>query len=301
MARLHYSTSAFGRALLMSSVAAYVFVEGDLDKAFVDRMMSNDASWQKVPVLLRLARELDPALGDGKLALLQLHTKLRQQKRLEVGGRKRFLFFLDKDIDDTLRIKRRCNHIVYTDFYNIENYIFRYSRLQRAAADAAYQQTASLVFLSDPVAWTKDASRVWASWVGFSLAVRKNKQSLPNFGHVSMFHNKTTLVFEPQKQSEFQKLLAGKLGIPIVDVERICGVEERRFLNAIRHDRHDQYWNGKWYSHILVRQLRLNGLMAKTADKAFEDRLEASALAHLDFTGDWIRPLSMRLLSAVKG
>lgn len=283
----------------MSSFTTYIFVEGDLDKTFLDRMIRNDTAWQDINVMLRLARELHPTLGDGKVALLQLHTKLKQQKRLKVGTGKRILFFLDKDIDDTLRRKRRCRHIIYTDFYNIENYIFRHCRLQHAAADAAYQEISALSFLSDTVAWTQDTCRGWSSWVGFSLAVRKRKQPLPNFGQPSMFHCKTSLKFEPAEQIKFLNLFAAKLGVSFAQAQAICAVEERRFLQAVRKGRHDHYWNGKWYGHILTRQLRQRGLIARTAEKAFEERLEASALAHLDFSGSWVRSLSGRLLKAV--
>jgi RNA polymerase sigma-70 factor (ECF subfamily) len=40
-------------------------------------------------------------------------------------GEKSALFYVDKDVDDLLRIRRRSEHFIYSEFYDVLNHIFR--------------------------------------------------------------------------------------------------------------------------------------------------------------------------------
>ena len=72
-----------------------------------------------------IARQLPGSTG-GKQALLNFFAFLRRSKALvsSLGGQRACIFFLDKDVDDLQRKKKRSQHTVYTEHYDVQNYIF---------------------------------------------------------------------------------------------------------------------------------------------------------------------------------
>ena len=128
MSRLTYtSEKAFLRALQISSDQLTILIEGRSDTFFYDHLCSPIFENSHVRARIRRSREL-PGGAQGKAALLKLYDYLRSRAKLfhEFKGKKiAVLFFLDKDVDDYARRNKRSEHVVYTEYYDHEAYLFR--------------------------------------------------------------------------------------------------------------------------------------------------------------------------------
>src|SRR4051812_4442004 len=139
MGRLIRPPSAFKRYMQMSSTTVFVFVEGfDHDPYFYGRVCD--------PVLNTLELKYEIVAGwrlqdyGGKQVLLNFFQYLSTTNCLLStfnGKRVLCLFFVDKDLDDILNEKIPSQHVVYTRYYSVENYLFVHGDLIDASASAS--------------------------------------------------------------------------------------------------------------------------------------------------------------------
>jgi hypothetical protein len=135
MSRLTHSLAGYRRAMQMSRTQIFAFVEGQTDPYFYDKICEAVCQPSTVSYEIRRAQELPGGTG-GKVALLALYDYLRRMSSLLdnfKGKTTGVLIFLDKDVDDLLRIQRRSEHIVYTKYYDLENHLFIHGNLTEAS------------------------------------------------------------------------------------------------------------------------------------------------------------------------
>ena len=118
-----------------------------------------------------LAQEL-PQLTGGKSSLLKFFKYLKRVSSLldDFKGEKTAgFFYLDKDIDDILKACNNSEHIVYTEHYSFENYLFQHGDLVEATAAAASLDLASVrrVLDTDKTSWRRRARVV--KYLDYSL------------------------------------------------------------------------------------------------------------------------------------
>src|ERR1043165_5845722 len=135
----HTSFAAYRRLMQMSNVKVFVFVEGWSDRYFYDKICNATLRSKGMPYQIVLAQEL-PSTTGGKTALLDFYSYLNRYSSLlnDFQGKRTFaLFFLDKDIDDLLKKTKKSPHIVYTQYYAVENHIIAHANLVEAIGAAA--------------------------------------------------------------------------------------------------------------------------------------------------------------------
>src|SRR5579859_6899784 len=130
MSRLVRAPRGFIRALQISRVALNVFVEGDLDSYFYGQICQQELPGSFAYHIIR--SDQLAALGQGKTHLLKLFESMRRRGLLVLefkGNKSAALFFVDKDVDNLRRKIKRSVHLTYTEYYEVENYVYKHGKL----------------------------------------------------------------------------------------------------------------------------------------------------------------------------
>lgn len=173
--RLQHSEGGYLRSLQLSRVKLFVFVEGGLDRPFIERVLQRCVDDELFSV--RAAKELPGGTG-GKERLTQWYEELSSNGQLmsnRLGKKMAVLFVLDKDADDVLGISLNCDHVIYTPTYDIEGHLLSCGHVTRAIADAAgiTRQQAGVV-MPDFTKWATEIARHWVDWITLCLISHSN-------------------------------------------------------------------------------------------------------------------------------
>jgi len=227
---------------------------------------------------------------------------LKKKRRLfysSPAGNKVTLFFLDKDVDDLRRTLRRCQHAIYTDYYSVENYMFRHGDVRNALRIGGCLSSAATETFKTSTQWTKAAAESWAEWIAFCLMTIKCKRlGLPNYSSKSLIHNQPYSSLDSNKKQTLIQSVANRTGKSVPDIEAMYEKELRRVKSALASDTFDSIFNGKWYFIFLCHDIvRLAG--GRPVPGGVEERLEGALMAHLDFSTSWTIILQNKITSVL--
>ena len=298
MPRPQYSRNGIVRAIEMSRCTVTAVVEGFIDRSFFGALLNRNTAAGRKAVQIRLAHEIHSSLGNGKTALLALHSRLKQHKKLmftTAADRKAVLVFLDKDIDDLRRTRRRCPHAIYTEFYSVENYLFRYGDLGQALTCGGCLDCQSVGALPTNQQWTRRAAQSWEAWIAFCMTTSKYRTpGLPNFGVLSLIHTGPYSPLDTAKEATMLKAVANKTGRTLAEVNAVYAKELARVRTYLLADKADKVFNGKWYSAFLVSDVKRLAA-GRQLPSGLEDRLEGALMASLDFRAAWTNALQQKI------
>ena len=254
--RLVHTAEGFLRYMQMSQSTLFAFVEGKQQDPFVFGMLClSVCSGRHVTYQVCKASELPDESG-GKTALLSFHAHLRRRKVLTsaFGGKTTHaVFFMDKDIDDILRRRRKCRHVVYTRHYDIQNDIFLNGRLLEATASAASLDPSVLTaFLSDGRGWCRQSAERWREWVVLcvtSACNRINHQC--NYRVPSQVQCQNTGAPDAAKVAKLKTEMLAKSALDAATFERRYRSVERRVRRIYGSGGQDRIFKGKWYPALL--------------------------------------------------
>jgi Protein of unknown function (DUF4435) len=172
MNRLVRTPQAFIRSLQISRVTLNVFVEGDVDSYFYGQVCKQVTPGLFMYQIIR--SDQLAGSGRGKSSLIKLFESMRRRGLLVLdfkGQRSAALFFVDKDIDDLRRKIRRSRHIIYTKYYEVENYAFKHGKLTVAVSAACLRDSPDVErIILKPEEWSNRAARLWIDWLKLCLA-----------------------------------------------------------------------------------------------------------------------------------
>jgi hypothetical protein len=210
------------------------------------------------------------------------------------------LLFLDKDVDDIRRTKCRSKHVVYTTYYDVQNYVFRHADFIRgvsAAASIDPRELSETPLLGGN--WCETAASRWKEWIVVCLfSVTCGRGRVANYGSGSRVNT-------PQNGPVDRALYAAQVlevgnssGLPQAQRERAVGRLEKRVERHLADGTYDLVFKGKWYSTLLEMDLRAafpgRGQMQRVGTRA-----TTALLATLDFSQDWaehlLRPVAALL------
>lgn len=290
MSRLTHSGRGLIRAIQMSRAALNVFVEGNLDVYFYGQICAQD---MQAPFSYHIIRSNQlPTGGHGKSALLKFFKAARRRKFLDMdfkGQRTEMLFFLDKDLDDLLRKKLRSAHLVYTEYYELENYLFKYGNLVESAAVACLQDIGEISRYFPPLTdWSKKAAELWRDWLELCLAgVLLKAPGVCNFRVTS----EVNLV--PMQASDASlvrgRFLAMRNASQLSEDEfdKKFATLHARVEKLYRDGRQDIIFRGKWYENLLSDELQAAGLAFGSSVRSLPDRISHHLMQSLDFSQPW--------------
>lgn len=303
MTRLKHSAAAYLRSMQISTDQLWVFVEGKIaDRYFYGRFLEDECGVSGVRYRLVLAQDLPGAQGGGgKGVLLSFFSYLRQKKSLFsiLGGKKTTtLFMLDKDIDDIRRKRKRSPHLVYTEYYCVENYLFRHGDVIDAAAACLYLDRRTIESaLGTQGEWRKSALDRWFDWTTLCLSAATLGVSSPcNYGARSAVNITVDGKADGALVAAKRAAIARAYGNTLESVMNIFGKIEKKSKRYYSQGLHDYIFNGKWYGEILERDLDPVAKRHSVNSNGISNKVISNLLQSLDYNETW----STRFRTAIR-
>lgn len=293
MSRLRHSFAAYRRYMQMSQWTLFVFVESpNIDRYFYSMIVNPVCKGEGITYQLVAAEELVGSDG-GKQILLGFFDYLKSRTSLidRFRGKTTLsVFFLDKDVDDYRRAKRRSAHIIYTETYEVENYLFMYGDLCQAVGASASLDIASVrAGISGYSEWRKHAASNWKDWVKFCLfSTIRNVVSPCNYGrHMS-----------PINQGCYGALLTNEYDHKLATIQSQSGMPLDRFKRSFKRlscqvdrlyetDRYDIVFKGRWYTPFLLEDMSRIAGSRPYNRRRIQERLLSCLASSLNFSDAW--------------
>jgi hypothetical protein len=301
MTRLKHTARGFRRYMQISNSRLFAFVEGkDIDPFFYGRLCESVCVPLKVSYEVVLARQLPEAGGGGKEVLSNYFRYLRRVKSLTDDFKEKIttaIFFADKDVDDIQRNLLRSAHMIYTEFYQVENYLFLYGNLvDSAACSAGLDRLMVFNALGAIQNWPSVRAQVWREWVKVCLFVKTRRIcGQANYGVVSPLNDPALNVTD---QAMFQQILN--------QLQRASGLTNRQFARAFRRtsarvdrlyaeEKQDQVFKGKWYAHLMSADIEHLVAGMPYDGQHFPHRLLTTLSASLNYEAPWSDYFKLRI------
>jgi hypothetical protein len=199
------------------------------------------------------------------------------------------VFFLDKDVDDLTGRIMDSPHILYTEHYEHENYLFRHGDVVTGAATAAAIDPAVIrQTLGDVPRWRRGCADLWRDWVTLCVYSQiYNVTSIPNYGVRSRVNTDCFGDIDAALLEGHRRDLSQASGISEVDFELRLAVITTRVNDLYRQNKHDSVFKGKWYASFLENRVRTAAGVGGYDQNGFEGRLLAAVSATLDIGDPW--------------
>ena len=231
--------------------------------------------------------------GGGKNVLLGFFDYLRRVRSLVdtfKGSTTVSIFFLDKDIDELLRTKRRSAHVVYTQHYDIEAYYFIHGDLCTAAAASASLDIGSVrAVISDYSSWRRQAAICWKEWVKLCVWSRVCPNgTMSYYGRpASQVHDGAYGPLSADLYAHHFEGLEVASGLPAAEFEARFSRLSKRIDRLFSRGQHDQVFKGRWYVPFLVEDIRAIANPRLLNRQGLERRLLSSLQATINFGEAW--------------
>lgn len=291
MNRPRHSYAGHLRLMQLSSSDLFIFVEGKRTDPYFYAGICASIPDLHVRYEICTAVQLPGATG-GKQALLSFFFFLRQRKALVsswAGQKTTCIFFLDKDVDDLQRTKKRSVHVVYTEYYDVQNYIFMHGNLLNGAASAASVDPVRLrVELSDAPRWCLRIAGLWREWISLCLGVLEERISCEaNYRVVSRVQTRPCGPTDAGRYAAVIRNVARRCGLPVAVFRRRLAAKTRKVDRYFASGQHHEIFKGKWFATVLADDI--DRIMAGRAYdiKGLSSRLTSSVAATLDFAEPW--------------
>ena len=291
MSRLRHSYAGYLRYMQLSSTDLFVFVEGKQSDPYFYASILKSIPDINCRYEICIANQLPGGAG-GKQELLVFFSFLRKRKSLVsllVGKKTTCIFFLDKDLDDLQHKKRRSQHVVYTEHYDVQNYIFLHGNLLTGAASAASVDPARLqAELSDAPNWCLRVAKFWREWICLCLCVLENNIACEaNYRVTSRVQTTLCGPIDNELHANLINNVANRCGLPVVAFRQMLASTTRKVDRYFAKGQHHRVFKGKWFAAILANDIDriMAGQPYDSADLA--NRLTSSVATTLDFSEPW--------------
>ncbi|MGO4635339.1 hypothetical protein AB4225_31075 [Streptomyces sp. 2RAF24] len=168
-------------------------------------------------------------------------------------------FFMDKDVDDRLGLLIRSPHVIYTDYYDVENHVFNEGDVA-AAVGAACSLPPNWCRdeFGEIGQWQKKTADLWFNWVRLCFAAKILRvHGAVNYGRISPLNSPSHCPSDP--------LIAAKHEQDLLEAARAQGVTDDEWASAFETvdaeysaGEWDKVFKGKWYAYILGAQVQAN-------------------------------------------
>lgn len=291
MNRPRHSYAGHLRLMQLSSIDLFVFVEGTKSDPYFYAGICASIPDLHVRYEVCTARQLPGETG-GKHALLSYFSFLRQKEALVSsleGQETSCIFFLDKDMDDVQRTKKRSQHVVYTEYYDVQNYIFMHGDLLTGAASAASVDPARLrAELSDAPKWCLRIAILWHEWISLCLRVLEERISCEaNYRVVSRIQTRPCGPIDAVRYADLIRRVARRSGLPVAVFRQRLAATSRKVDRYFASGQHHRVFKGRWFVTVLADDI--DRIMAGRPydGVGLASRLASSVAGTLDFTEPW--------------
>jgi hypothetical protein len=298
VSRLRHSASGFLRLIQISGANVAVITEGRIDRLFFGSL-SKEAlrTRHHISLTIRSVRELpDMDIAGGKNAVRSYFEFLRRRASLttRLGGKTSLIVFcLDKDLDDLTRRRIRSPHVIYTELFDVESYLFKFGDLCTASSVATSIDLGTIERAIAPASeWLTRVTESWRDWVAICVfEITGSHVATGNYGRCpSPVHDSSGSVV-PEKLARCLTNLQTRTGLPAVEFQQQWGKNCRRVARYYRRGLADKIFKGKWYSWLLLRDLKRLFADRDVDWSGLRDQLSNHLFHTLDFRTQWAAPL----------
>jgi hypothetical protein len=286
--RLRHSPEGYIRTLQVSQARLFVFVEGAADRFFYSKLVERVCDTNGIEYEVRLARELPVPTG-GKFGLLTFFDMLSAGGALagSFGGKAWVCAFnVDKDLDDISGSMRRSSHIIYTEYYHVENYFFLHGDLARILQVAGKLPARTAQAIAHD-GWQAKAAQILREWVVLCVAsVLSTARCNINYRSFSRIHVGPPWLCNQRAFDDHKDVLRGSLSADTF--EGVWDHAERVVAGLYSSGRQDSVFKGRWYANYLLAEVKAAEPAARDVSI---DAILAGAQETLDFDGIWTAPL----------
>lgn len=293
MKKLTHSFAAYRRAMQMSSITLFVFVEGLTDRYFYSQLINLCCSNKGIDYDIITPDEIENKAG-GKTILLELLKYLKSKKSLfdDFNGKKTVvLFFLDKDVDDFLRKKCRSQHVIYTEYYELENYLFIHGDIAKAAAISAFLDMKSVSkAIGNSQEWMKNAANCWKEWVTLCLFSHIQKiNCMCTYGQKhSAINDKCYANINQTKFSTCKNTIKSKCKLDHNSFNRSYNNLSKKVDKYYRKNQQDIIFKGKWYIKFLIHDIKRIAASKRINESGLDDLILSNLINSINFKDGWL-------------
>lgn len=301
MNRLTHDFPSLLRACQMSRTDFFCFVEGvDNDRYVYSQLTSSLFRKSELAVEYPTANWLSPSgKHGGKDPLIKFFNFLSSGGALSTtfeGEKTTFIFLLDKDVDDLRKERVRSKYVIYTEHYDLQNYLFIHGDVVNSAAAGASITVASLAnSMGDQTAWLTQCTTTWKEWVTICLFLKINGISLAGYAKSSQVNAKEYGPIEQPLLAKYKALALTKSGLDQATFDMRYSDVEFVVNNLYATGQANQIFKGKWYLHWLENHLSTKHKL-KVNHKSFASILSSN----LDWNGRWARPYKSKITRIIK-
>jgi len=306
MARLTHSNPAFKRYMQMSQrTSIFVFVEGfDVDPYFYGKLC--EQVYGAAGHVYEIVGAWRFAQAGGKTALVDFYHYLATTGSLLgtfQGKSSIALFLLDKDIDDLLHSTVSSDHIVYTEYYCVENYLFVHGDIVKAAAAASSMEERELsAAIGDPVTWRGRVASFWKDWVIFCVFAQKYR--IPHQGNYRLSASTVNKPLDsPSDPAEVQRLmhaLEASSGMTHAKFQRSFRAVARLVNSFYARGQQERLFKGKWYFRLVESVVAGTAAGRPYNSHGISNALHGAIGSTIDFSGPWAQNYKSRMEELVR-
>lgn len=301
MNRLIHDPASLLMACKMSRTDFFCFVEGvDNDKYFYSQLTKTTFQDNDLKAEFPSANVLTPeGRHGGKTPLISFFRYLNSVKSLKSdfkGKTTTFVFLLDKDVDELKKIHVRSKYILYTEHYDLQNYLFMHGDVINAAAAGASITVDSLVdTLGDKNSWAANCTTTWKEWVTICLFLRINDLSLAGYAKSSEINVNEYGPVDQRLLNSYRALALKKSGLDKAIFDTRYSEVEGLVDTFYAKGKANKIFKGKWYLHWLVNHLKTQHLVNINCKQ-----LAGPLSLSLNWSDKWARPYKLKLSRLVR-
>lgn len=284
MTRLRHTASGDVRAMQISTVQIFAYVEGGLDRPFTERLLA-----LLVPANIRrrvvAMKETEYSTG-GKMPLTNHFNDLAGKGLLldnSFGKPLINLYFMDKDADDALDKLISSPHVAYTPTYDLEGALICYGNLHHAISDAGLmtrEQAGGL--LGDVDKLLSDISRNWTDWITLCLVAQSKKKNFGcTFDRVSEINVDPLAPPDQVKLREWKTTSRTQLDLSDLEFDRLYTKFRKVVDNSIEGGEPLKYFKGKWLTHVLNKHIEAQPRIPDANIGGIVDRVLSVLVSHV--------------------
>ncbi|MFI8448044.1 hypothetical protein [Streptomyces erythrochromogenes] len=282
----------------MSQTEFFAFVEGVNIDGYVHGG-NCDRALSPIGVGYRLspADEL-PGEGGGKTRLKKYYEYLDGRSSLVTNFKGKttvVVFFLDKDVDDQLGLLISTPHVIYTQFYDVENHVFDEGNVAEAVGAAcSLPPNWCREEFGPQGAWQAAAAGLWIDWTRLCFLAKVLKvPGAVNYGRPSPLNTPSHEPADPMLAAKHEGDLRSsyRSATPDHDWHSARSTVE----TAYSIGNWDNIFKGKWYAQILSSQIQAN-----CPNRIDIKNLAASLVKHVAATMSFASAWSISVQKAVE-
>ncbi len=270
----------------MSRSGLAVFVEGFEDLYFFGRV-AETAGFPDAR--LAFAGEL-PGGVPGKRGLEEFYAYLRTRGLLDgvfKGKRTVCVFYVDKDLDDFLRRKRRSRHFVYTSSYDLDGLLFQHGPVAEALSAASNLPLADTRAAFVGRVWACEQARKWREWIDLCFFVRLERIDVgATYSRVSQIHDNAGRL-DIAAEADFWRRVEADMGLA---PEAFAARRAQRRTTVDRvfaEGAHERVFRGKWCRRLIEVEAGQIAAGRAYSGQGLGDRVVALLAALVDLTDGW--------------